>query len=95
MTAQYLILWELLASSHGRQLLINMRPKATSIVRDIVIACSRTGAATPVAVLIPVVVAGSNVRHASIHNADEIERKDIRIGDAVVIYKAGDIIPQN
>ena len=68
--------------------------KATSIVRDIVISLGRTGAATPVAVFEPVVVAGSNVRHASIHNADEIERKDIRIGDTVVIYKAGDIIPQ-
>lgn len=68
--------------------------QATTIVRDIVISLGRTGAATPVAVLDPVVVAGSTVQHASLHNADEIERKDIRIGDTVIIYKAGDIIPQ-
>jgi len=68
--------------------------QATTIVRDIVISLGRTGAATPVAVFNLVVVAGSTVQHASLHNADEIERKDIRIGDTVVIYKAGDIIPQ-
>lgn len=68
--------------------------QATTVVRDIVISLGRTGAATPVAVFNPVVVAGSTVQHASLHNADEIERKDIRIGDTVVIFKAGDIIPQ-
>jgi DNA ligase (NAD+) len=68
--------------------------QATTIVRDIVISIGRTGAATPVAVFDPVVVAGTTVRHASLHNADEIERLDIRIGDTVVIFKAGDIIPQ-
>jgi len=68
--------------------------EATTIVRDIVISIGRTGAATPVAVMDPVVVAGSTVQHASLHNADEIERKDIRKGDTVIIYKAGDIIPQ-
>jgi len=68
--------------------------EATTIVKDIVLSLGRTGAATPVAVLDPVVVAGSTVQHASLHNFDEIERKDIRIGDTVVIYKAGDIIPQ-
>jgi len=68
--------------------------EATTILRDIVISIGRTGAATPVAVLDPVVVAGTTVKHASLHNADEINRKDIRIGDTVVIYKAGDIIPQ-
>lgn len=68
--------------------------QATTIVKDIVISIGRTGAATPVAVFDPVVVAGSRVQHASLHNADEIARKDIRIGDTVVIFKAGDIIPQ-
>lgn len=68
--------------------------EATTIVKDIVISIGRTGAATPVAVFDPVVVAGTTVQHASLHNADEIERKDIRIGDTVIIYKAGDIIPQ-
>ena len=68
--------------------------EATTVVKDIVISIGRTGAATPVAVFDPVQVAGSTVRHASLHNADEIARLDVRIGDTVVIYKAGDIIPQ-
>lgn len=68
--------------------------QATTVVQDIVISLGRTGAATPVAVFAPVQVAGTTVQHASLHNADEIARKDIRVGDTVVIYKAGDIIPQ-
>lgn len=68
--------------------------EATTIVKDIVISIGRTGAATPVAVFDPVDVAGTTVQHASLHNADEIARKDIRVGDTVIIYKAGDIIPQ-
>lgn len=68
--------------------------EATTIVRDIVISIGRTGAATPVAVFDPVQVAGTTVQHASLHNADEIARLDVRIGDTVIIYKAGDIIPQ-
>lgn len=68
--------------------------EATTVVRDIVLSIGRTGAATPVAVFDPVVVAGTTVQHASLHNADEIARKDVRVGDTVVIYKAGDIIPQ-
>lgn len=68
--------------------------EATTVVKDIVLSIGRTGAATPVAVFDPVVVAGTTVQHASLHNADEIERKDIRIGDTVIIFKAGDIIPQ-
>lgn len=68
--------------------------EATTIVKDIVISIGRTGAATPVAVFDPVNVAGTTVQHASLHNADEIARKDIRIGDTVIIFKAGDIIPQ-
>jgi DNA ligase (NAD+) len=68
--------------------------EATTVVKDIVLSIGRTGAATPVAVFDPVQIAGTTVQHASLHNADEIERKDIRIGDTVVIFKAGDIIPQ-
>ena len=68
--------------------------ETTTVVKDIVISIGRTGAATPIAVFDPVSVAGTTVQHASLHNADEIERKDVRIGDTVVIYKAGDIIPQ-
>lgn len=68
--------------------------EATTKVKDIIISIGRTGAATPVAVLEPVNVAGSTVQHASLHNQDEIERKDVRIGDTVIIFKAGDIIPQ-
>lgn len=68
--------------------------EATTKVKDIIISVGRTGVATPVAVLEPVDVAGSTVQHASLHNQDEIERKDIRIGDTVIIHKAGDIIPQ-
>lgn len=68
--------------------------QATTLIKDIVISIGRTGAATPVAVFDPVVVAGTTVQHASLHNADEIARLDVRIGDTVVIFKAGDIIPQ-
>lgn len=68
--------------------------QATTVVQDIVISLGRTGAATPVAVFDPVQVAGTTVQHASLHNADEIARLDVRRGDTVVIFKAGDIIPQ-
>ncbi len=68
--------------------------EATTKLKDIIISIGRTGAATPIALLEPVRIAGTTVQHASLHNADEIERKDIRIGDTVVVHKAGDIIPQ-
>lgn len=68
--------------------------EATTIVKDIVVSIGRTGAATPVAVFDPVQIAGTTVQHASLHNADEIARLDVRRGDTVIIFKAGDIIPQ-
>ena len=68
--------------------------ESTSKVRDIVISIGRTGAATPLAILDPVEIAGSTVRHATLHNSDEIAKLDIRIGDTVIVYKAGDIIPK-
>jgi len=68
--------------------------EATSIVEDILVYVGRTGKLTPVAKLRPVVVAGTTVEHASLHNLDEIRRKDVRVGDTVVVHKAGDIIPE-
>lgn len=68
--------------------------QSTTKVQDIFISIGRTGAATPVAMLEPVVVAGSTVQMATLHNEGEIKRKDIRVGDTVIIQKAGDIIPE-
>ena len=68
--------------------------QATTKVKDIFISIGRTGAATPVAMLEAVVVAGSTVQMATLHNEGEVKRKDIRVGDTVVIHKAGDIIPE-
>ncbi|MFA6160365.1 MAG: NAD-dependent DNA ligase LigA [Parcubacteria group bacterium] len=68
--------------------------KVTTVIEDIKIQVGRTGALTPVAHLRPVVVAGSTVSRATLHNEDEINRLDTQIGDTVVIRKAGDVIPE-
>jgi DNA ligase (NAD+) len=68
--------------------------ETTTKVKDIFISIGRTGAATPVAMLEPVVIAGSTVQMATLHNEGEIKRKDIRVGDTVIVHKAGDIIPE-
>src|SRR6185436_11333322 len=68
--------------------------QAETRVLDITVQVGRTGALTPVAELAPVVLAGTTVSRATLHNEDEVARKDVRVGDTVVIEKAGEIIPQ-
>ncbi len=65
----------------------------TTRIRDIIVSVGRMGALTPVALLEPVQIGGATVQRASLHNQDEIDRKDIRIGDTVIIERAGDVIP--
>jgi DNA ligase (NAD+) len=68
--------------------------QSTTKVKDIFVSIGRTGSATPVAMLEPVVVAGSTVQMATLHNEGEVHRKDIRIGDTIIVQKAGDVIPE-
>lgn len=68
--------------------------QTTTIVKDIIISVGRTGTLTPTAILQPVRLAGSTVSRATLHNEDYIKQKDIRIGDTVVIHKAGEVIPE-
>lgn len=68
--------------------------QAETIIRDVIFSVGRTGKVTPVAELDPVFLAGSTISHATLHNEQEIARKDIRIGDTVIIEKGGDVIPK-
>ncbi|MCL4406186.1 MAG: NAD-dependent DNA ligase LigA [Patescibacteria group bacterium] len=68
--------------------------EATTIVEDIRVQVGRTGVLTPVAVMRPVNVGGTTITHATLHNMDQIEKLDLRIGDTVVVSRAGDVIPQ-
>jgi NAD-dependent DNA ligase len=68
--------------------------EGTTVVEDIEPSVGRTGVITPVALLRSVQLSGANVTHATLHNSDEVERKDVRVGDTVIVRRAGDVIPE-
>ncbi len=84
-----------IARSPRWALAFKFKPKqVTTIIRDILVHVGRTGALTPTAIMDPVRVGGVEISRATLHNQDEIDKKDVRIGDTVVVQRAGDVIPE-